>query len=324
MERTARAGSRLNVSANPPPPFNLGVRKYLMKIIVCTKQIRHTYTRTGKNPEKNYINPEDSICRINPYDEAALELALRLKDALGEGEIILLTIGPMIAEAELRRCLAAGADLLYQIETSQGETPEEPLNQPDLWVKSDMLSRAAKELEGDIILCGKESSDRGNGQVGALLAHHLSLPFVSAISHLAFNAKNGKVQVQRSAGRGVRETVECILPAVFSADTGTDLRLPLVENKKRAGEYNIRRLNYDQNIPAPKIVTSHTYSPRPRPKIVPPPDSSLNAYKRVLQLLAGSTMEKKGEILTGSPESQVQGIISFLKKYSFLESENIK
>jgi len=293
-----------------------------MKIIVCTKQIRHTYTRTGKTPEQNYINPEDSICRINPYDEAALELALRLKDALGEGQVIILTIGPMIAEAELRRCLATGADLLCQIEMSQGKTWEEPLNQPDPRIKSHMLARAAKELEGDIILCGKESSDRGNGQVGALLAHHLGLPFVSAISHLAFNAKNGKVQVRRSAGRGVRETVECVLPAVFSADTGADLRLPTVENKKRAGEYNIRHLNYDRKMPAPQMATSHIYPPRPRPRIVPPPDNTLNAYSRVLQLLAGSTMEKKGEILTGSPESQVRGIISFLKKHDFLESEN--
>ncbi len=85
-----------------------------MRIIVCTKQIRHTYARTGKAPDKNYINPEDSIYRVNPYDEAAIELALRLKDAIGQGEVVLLTIGPMITETEMRRCLAAGADHLFQ------------------------------------------------------------------------------------------------------------------------------------------------------------------------------------------------------------------
>ncbi len=50
-----------------------------MRIIICTKQIRHTYARTGKEPDKNHINPEDSIYRVNPYDEAAIEQALRLK-----------------------------------------------------------------------------------------------------------------------------------------------------------------------------------------------------------------------------------------------------
>ncbi|MCA1795223.1 MAG: hypothetical protein LC660_15380 [Desulfobacteraceae bacterium] len=54
-----------------------------MNIIVCVKQICYTYARTGKNPDTKYINPEDSIFRINPYDEAATELALRVKETAG-------------------------------------------------------------------------------------------------------------------------------------------------------------------------------------------------------------------------------------------------
>ena len=53
-----------------------------MKIIVCAKQIRHTYARTGISPESHFICPEDGVYRVNPHDEAALELALRLKDAV--------------------------------------------------------------------------------------------------------------------------------------------------------------------------------------------------------------------------------------------------
>ena len=159
-----------------------------MKIIVCAKQIRHTYARTGTSPESHYICPEDNVYRVNPHDEAALELALRLKDEHENITVVLLTLGPMIAEDEIRRCLAAGADDLVQI-NANGQPPSsgprsDPLDQADPWVKSDLMARAVKELNGDLVLCGKASLDKGSGQVGALLAHRLDLPFVSAITDL--------------------------------------------------------------------------------------------------------------------------------------------
>ncbi len=199
-----------------------------MKIIVCAKQIRHTYARTGTSPESHYIRPEDGVYRVNPHDEAALELALRLKDAYENTTVVLLTLEPMIAEEEIRRCMATGADDLYQINVT-GHPPyaADPLDQPDPWAKSDLMARAVKDLKGDLVLCGKASLDKGSGQVGALLAHRLDLPFVSAITDLtitdfSMNKSDGTLQVQRSAGRGVREIIECRLLAVFSVDLGRD------------------------------------------------------------------------------------------------------
>ncbi len=294
-----------------------------MKIIVCAKQIRHTYARTGTSPESQYIRPEDGVYRVNPHDEAALELALRLKDEYENTTVVLLTLGPMIAEDEIRRCLATGADDLYQINVN-GHPPhlEDPLDQPDPWVKSDLMTRAVKDLEGDLVLCGKVSLDRGSGQVGALLAHRLDLPFVSAIIDLSMDNTSGTLQVQRSAGRGVREIIECRLPAVFSVDLGRDLRLPKFDKRQWAKAYVPRHLDYGADVDAPKIVCAHRFQPRPRPKIVPAPDSRLQAYDRIMQLLSGSKVEKKGEMLSGSPESQVDGIIAFLKANGFLEQTN--
>jgi electron transfer flavoprotein beta subunit len=302
-----------------------------MKIIVCTKQIRHTYARTGTSPESHYICTEDNVYRVNPHDEAALELALRLKDKHENISVVLLTLGPMIAEDEIRRCLATGADDLVQINVSgqppvESGPPEfEPLDQADPWVKSDLMARAVKELNGDLVLCGKASLDKGNGQVGALLAHRLDLPFVSAITDLSLTDRSpgetgSTLQVQRSAGRGVREIIECRLPAVFSVDLGRDLRLPKFSQRQRARTHAPRILDYDAAVDAPKIVTIHRFQPRPRPKIVAAPDSRLHAYERIMQLLTGSKVEKAGEILTGSPESQVEGIIAFLQANGFLES----
>jgi electron transfer flavoprotein beta subunit len=293
-----------------------------MNIIVCAKQLQHTYARTGSWPESFYISDEDCIYRVNPHDEAALELALRLKDRHDGITVILLTLGPMTAEKEIQRCMATGADHLYQI--TGGEPSDKaptPLDQPDPWVKSALLARAVKELGGDLVLCGKTSIDKGNGQVGALIAQRLDLPFVSAITDLSIDDPSGMVRVQRSAGRGVREIIECQRPAVFSVDVGVDLRLPAFANRQKAESYPVRQLDYGADGDAPKIVCTHRFQPRPRPKLVPAPDSRQHAYDRIMQLLTGSTVEKKGEMLTGSPESQVEGIIAFLKANGFLESD---
>ncbi len=292
-----------------------------MKIIVCAKQIRHTYARTGISPESHFICPEDGVYRVNPHDEAALELALRLKDEYDNITVTLLTLGPMIAEHEMRRCLATGADNLYQINVhGQPPSDSDPLDQPDPWVKSDLMARAVKELKGDLVLCGKESLDKGSGQVGALLAHRLDLPFVSAITDLSMHTTGGTLQVQRSAGRGVREIIECRLPAVLSVNLGPELRLPEFARRQWAKAYAPRQLDYGADVDAPKIVCTRRFQPRPRPKMVAAPDSRQHAYERIMQLLTGSKVEKKGEILTGSIESQVGGIISFLKAHGFLET----
>lgn len=291
-----------------------------MNIIVCTKPIRHTYARTGKDPASQYIAPEDSIFRVNPCDESALELALRVKDSLPQTTVMLLTLGTLIAESQLRRCLAAGADLLYRINVNGRYPEEDPLAQPDPWTKSDLLARAAKDRKADLILCGKESLDRQSGQVGAFLAHRLDMPFVSAISELSVDPAKGTAQVQRSAGRGVREVIECDLPAVFSVDAGIDLRLPTVPARRKSEARSISELSCDGDAPTPRLIRKNLFQPKPRTKVAPAPDSRLNAYDRILQLLIGSKVEKKGEMLTGDVETQVAGIVAFLQERGLLDS----
>jgi len=263
------------------------------------------------DPEQYFLKPEDSVYRINPYDEAALELALQVKEGRDDVEIILLTLGPIIAETDLRRCLALGADDIYRIEM------EEEL---DPWSKSKLLVRATKDIGADLVLCGKESLDKQNGQVGALMAHRLDMPFLSAVLDLTIQ-DNGKVETRRAADRGVREVIECPLPAVLTVDLGShEPRLPIYEDKKRTRSMEIKRLSYPDEIPANKTMSNRVFPPRPRPKKTPAPDSKSGAFYRVEQLLAGSSIQKKGIILDGNPESQVQGIISYLEEHGFIES----
>lgn len=287
-----------------------------MKIIVCVKQIRHTFARSSMDPGENFVGPEDTIHRVNPYDEAALGLAIRARKLFGSAQIVLLTLGPVIAEEDLRRCLAIGADDLYQISVNGEEGELDP------WSKAAYLARASRELDGELILCGKESLDGRNGLVGAFMAHRLGLPFVSGISDLVNIEGEGSVKVKRNALRGTREIIECSLPAVFSVDLGSSaLEYPAYGQLRKAGSIPVHGLRFEKDIAPPKTIAVRTIAPRPRPKCVPPPDSGLPAFDRVEQLLMGSRVEKKGAVLRGSPESQVEGIMSFLEEHGFLDSK---
>ena len=142
------------------------------------------------------------------------------------------------------------------------------------------MARAVNELKADLVLCGKASLDKGSGQVGALLAHRLDRPFVSAITDLTLadfaatdpstGANDAALRVQRSAGRGVREIIECRLPAVFSVDLGRDLRLPKFARRQWAAAYAPRQLDYGTDVDAPKLVCTHRFQTAPPPEDRPP------------------------------------------------------
>jgi electron transfer flavoprotein beta subunit len=286
-----------------------------MRILVCAKQVTFTYARTGRDPVNNYILPEDNIFRINPYDEAALELALGIKEKDKTVEVFILTLGPLIAEKELRRCIAIGADAVYRIDTE---------DEHDSWSKSVILAQGIRELKADLIFCGKESVDKQNGQVGAFIAHHLELPFVSDVMQVEMGLKSiSTTKVVRNAGRGVREEVECSLPAVISVSQAViSTHLPTHELKEKALISPFKILDIDIRKTERKIFCKKTFPPRPRPKRVLTPDSGKPAFDRINQLLAGSSVEKKGAILTGDTASQVEGIISYLVEKGFLETKN--
>lgn len=284
-----------------------------MRVIVCTKQVKYTYARTGFDPDSNYIAPEDNIFRINPWDESALDIALELKEKDSSVKVILLTLGPVISEKELRRCLALGADEVYRIDTQE---------EHDSWSKSILLARGIESLEGDLVFCGRESVDGQNGQAGAFIASHLDFPLVSDVIQIEGDLNAAYVKVLRNAGKGVKEQVECPVPAVFTiARAYRETRLPAYGAKRKAMTDPIRILDVNEDNAKRKLVCRGVFPPRPRPKKVPAPDSNMPAFNRINQLLSGSNAEKKGTVLTGDAETQAEGIISFLIEKGFIKTE---
>lgn len=283
-----------------------------MHIVVCVKQICHIYARTGRDPDRAFLSPSDKVFIINPYDEGALGIALDIKGQKEGVTISLLTLGPIVAEEELRRCLALGADNLYQVDVGEGL---------DSRAKSLILARTIEPMGADMVFCGRESLDRQNGLLGALLAHRLGLPFLSAIRDLRLSGE-GQVRVQRAAGRGIREVIECPLPALFTVDKEIqEALLPTHENKLKARSARIEKIAFRNSMPANRITHGGVYPPRPRPKRVPAPDSGLEAFYRIEKLLSGSLIEKKGLVLRGDPRSQAEAIASFLEEHGFLGRE---
>ncbi len=180
-----------------------------MKIAVCVKRVPDTETRIKIAADGRAIDESGVKFILNPYDEYAVEEALRRKEAAGSGEVVVLALGTDAAQETIRTALAMGADRGVLLKTDQRSLDPLP------------VARAlAAELKGggyDLILFGKLAIDDYSHATGAMVAEMLGLPCASAVSHLEL--AEGKGKAERELEGGV-EVVEFALPAVLTADKG--------------------------------------------------------------------------------------------------------
>ena len=150
-----------------------------------------------------------SRCRINPFDEIALEEALRIKERGGAEEVIIATVGPADCQQQLRTALAMGADRALHV---QSAAAIEPLTVAQVFLK--LIEREQPLL----VILGKQAIDDDNSQTGQMLAALWNRPQATFASKLELSG--GKATVTREVDAGL-ETLEVDLPAVIT----TDLRL---------------------------------------------------------------------------------------------------
>lgn len=131
-----------------------------MNIIVCIKQVPEI-TQVKLDPVTHNLVREGVPSIVNPFDEIALEEALRIKEKHG-GQVTVITMGPPQAKDAILRCLAMGADkgIILTDRAFAGA---------DTWATSLTLAKAIEKLEYDLILCGKQAIDGDTGQVGLRL-----------------------------------------------------------------------------------------------------------------------------------------------------------
>src|SRR5437773_8259689 len=148
----------------------------VLKIVVCLKQVPDTETRVKLAPDGRHIDLTGASLVVNPYDEFAVEEALKLKEAAGSGEVIVLTLGPAGAGSAIRNALAMGAD--------RGVLLRADLAEADGRSIAAAMAEKLKEIGPDLILCGKQAIDSDGAQVGPRLAELLSLPCVTVVTKL--------------------------------------------------------------------------------------------------------------------------------------------
>jgi electron transfer flavoprotein beta subunit len=181
-----------------------------MNMIVCCKQVVDPEAPPASfrvDASANKVIPPQGIPPvISPFDENALEAALKIKDAQG-GKITVISLGNNLLRDVVKKPLSMGADELVLLE-------DEAYDEGDAWSVAYSIASAIKKIgEYDLIFCGRQAADWDNGQVGSGIAEILGLPSVTLAKKV--EPEDGKAKVERVTADGY-DVIEVSLPAVIT------------------------------------------------------------------------------------------------------------
>lgn len=179
-----------------------------MKILVLLKQTPDTEAQIKITSDGKNLDTTGTKYIINPYDEYAIEEALKLKANKGSGEVVLMSYADDSVKERMLKGLAMGADRAIQVKN-------EELPQADSLSLSNILSAAIKQENPDIIFCGKQGIDDDNMHVPVMVAELLSWPHVNVVNKIDYNDK--ELTASREVEGGQVETFKVSLPCVIGA-----------------------------------------------------------------------------------------------------------
>jgi electron transfer flavoprotein beta subunit len=186
-----------------------------VKIAVCVKQVPEGAARRIDPSTKRLDRSGEGA--LNPFDAHAVEEALKIRDASGEGEVVVLSMGPQKATDSLRKALAMGADGAVLV-------TDDALAGSDLVATSAVLAKALEREEADLVLLGQQGSDSDGAVLGAALADRLRLPMFSQAAELTLSDRSIRGKRQTEFGYDV---IEAPLPAVVAvSDAINEPRYP--------------------------------------------------------------------------------------------------
>ncbi|MEW6397625.1 MAG: electron transfer flavoprotein subunit beta/FixA family protein [Bacillota bacterium] len=261
-----------------------------MKIIVLIKQVPES-TEVRINPETNTLIREGVKSVVNPFDTYALEEGVLIKERLG-GTVVVMTMGPPQAREALQDAIALGGDeaILLSDRAFAGA---------DTLATSRALAAAVRRLEPyDLIICGKQAIDGDTAQVGPEVAELLDIPHVTYVRRIR-ELEPGRAVVERMV-EGAVETVEMSLPGLITVVK--DINQPRIPSLK--GIMKARRTTIPVWTPAdvglPEEVLGLRGSPTTVEKIFVP------------------QVERRGEMIEGSPEEVAEVLLSRLQSVGVL------
>ena len=251
-------------------------------IIVCAKQISDPeapFSNVTVDVEKKEVLV-DAPNVISPYDENALEAAIRIKEELG-GKITVLSLGRKVADTVLRKTLAAGADSLILLEDPGFERLTSSAT-------AYVLAQAIRKIGAyDLVLTGRQAGDWDSGQVGLILAEMLGIPSISLARSVTIT--DGRVHVEKTVPVGY-EVVEAGLPALVTVSNEVgELRyvsrtkmMALLKRPAPIPKWGVQELGADAAKLAPIQLL----------ELAPPPDMG-----RACVIIEGASVQEKAEKL---------------------------
>ena len=244
-----------------------------MKILVPAKRVPDPNSTIKVKPDGSGIVTDNLKYVINPFDEIAIEEALRTKEKLGKGEVILASIGTKTSAEQLRTGLAMGADRAILVLSDQ---------ELDSLAVARILAKLATTENVDLVLMGKQAIDNDSSQAGQMLAELLGWPQATFASKMELASDLKSAKVTREVDGGL-ETLEIPLPAVITADLRLNepryASLPgiMKARKKELKEIPVADLGVD-TTPRLKVI-----------KVTPPPKRQggrkVESVQELVQLL---------------------------------------
>lgn len=185
-----------------------------MKIFVCIKQVPDTETKIKFLPDNSGIDSTGVKWVMNPYDEFAVEEAIKLRDANAGSQLFVLSVGPKKRIVEsIRTALAMGADEGIAVDATEGI---------DNFTTAKALAQVIQQEGGaQIIFTGRLAIDDNASSVSQMVAEFLSIPHTTVVSKFTYSAE--QVTVEREADGGAKEVVMMKNPCVVAANKGLNM-----------------------------------------------------------------------------------------------------
>lgn len=241
--------------------------------VVCIKQVPDTETRVRVAGDGRTLDPAGVTWIINPYDEFAIEAALQLKEKLGAGEVVVISLGGAGVQTAIRGALAMGADRAIHLKSDSAS--------PDPLAVARALAAAIRDLNPGLVWLGKQAVDDDAAQVGPMLAELLGLPCSTRIVKFELDGQAAKIEREIEGGL---ESVELPLPAVLTTDKGLNQpRFASLKGIMAAKKKTIEERPADLGAPALEVVALELPPPRAAGRIVGEGAAAVPELVRVLR-----------------------------------------
>ena len=184
-----------------------------MKIIVLMKQVANKDAVLRISADQKWINEADIALQTNESDGYALEEALRLKEAKGDGEVVVCSLGPQSAKSVIKDALARGADRAIHVVA-------ENANKLSPFQIANTIADAIRDENADLVFTGLQSDDASFGQTGVILAELLGIPHATIVIEVDRSILNDNLRVKRELESGWYQWFTYRLPALLTIQSG--------------------------------------------------------------------------------------------------------